>query len=82
MYREVAHPAKYQLRKVLPVLLLSLQKGKQERPVLCRLCAGQVLELMGLWLKAPSMSTVQCEGQIYAAFTQDLEERGVRISDC
>jgi hypothetical protein len=81
MQTEKARRAKYQLHKGLPVLLLSLQDGKQERPVLCRLRAGVVLELTGSWLRAPSMSTVQCDGKLYAAFTEDLEERGVRIGE-
>jgi hypothetical protein len=82
MQIEMARRAKYQLHKGLPVLLLSLHEGEQERPVLCRLHAGVVLELTGSWLRAPSMSTVQCDGQVYAAFTEDLEERGVRIGEC
>ncbi len=76
---EMGRRAKYQLHKGLPVLLLSLREGKQERPILCTLHAGVVLELVGSWLRAPSMSTVRCEGKVYAAFTEDLEERGVRI---
>ncbi len=78
----MARRAKYQFHKGLPVLLLSLQEGKQERPVLCRLHAGVVLELTGSWLKAPSMSTVQCDGKLYAASTEDSEQRGVRIGEC
>lgn len=81
MQIEMTRRSKYQLHKGLPVLLLSHREGKQERPVLCRLDAGVVLELVGSWLKAPSMSTVRCAGKLYAAFTEDLEERGVRIGE-
>jgi hypothetical protein len=67
---------RYQILRGLSVLRLSPKMGMQEeKPVFCTLEADMSLEIVGSWLKAPSMSKVECGGALYAVFTEDLQER-------
>jgi hypothetical protein len=72
---KLTNGGRYELLRGLSVLRLSPKEGIEEKPVFCTLEAEMSLEIVGSWLKAPSMSEVECGGSLYAVFTQDLQER-------
>jgi len=61
-------------------LLLQFRAGREERPELCQLEAGNIVTAVGKWLTAPSMTTVECNGTLFAVFTQDLKDRGNEVA--
>lgn len=80
MQIEFKDRARYQLIRRTAGLHLKFRAGKEERPVLCQLEAGSILTAVGKWLTLPSITRVECNGTLYAVFTQDLKDCGKKLA--